>query len=178
LITDNFKKEKYLKKDKLLISPLGKKIKKFYLDSTFLEWLAGLTDAEGNFNISLRNLNNNKFNSVIFTFQIGLHIENINFLKNIKLKLNCGHISISGSRCNYFVNDLNSLIQVILPIFNFVKLNSSKYYQFITFEKAIKFRNLKNHLDQGGQLEMIKYYQDIKISRIELIRNNISLTDY
>lgn len=122
------------------------------MDSDFLEWLAGFTDAEGNYNISLRNLINDKYNSLILTFQIGLHIDDLNLLQFIKEKLNCGHISISGSRCNYFVNDQVSLINVILPIFNFVKLNSSKYYQYLIFEKAIKLIINKKHLSPEGKL--------------------------
>jgi LAGLIDADG endonuclease len=136
------------------------------LESEFLEWLSGFTDAEGNFNISLRNLINDKYNNVILTFQIGLHIDDLNLLQFIKKKLNCGHISISGSRCNYFINDQNSLINVILPIFNFVKLNSSKYYQYLTFEKAINLIKNKKHLSPKGKLEMIKYYHEIKISSL------------
>lgn len=131
-----------------------------------MEWLSGFTDAEGNFNISLRNFKNNKYNSIILTFQIGLDIDDLNLLKIIKENLNCGHISISGSRCNYFVNDQASLIYVILPIFNFVSLNSSKYSQFLIFEKAIKLIKNKKHLSLEGKLEMIKYYHEIKLPSI------------
>jgi hypothetical protein len=170
-------------KDKLLIkfSPFGEKIKTFYLEPDFLEWLVGFTDAEGNFNISLRNLINDKYNSLVLTFQIGLHIDDLNLLKFIKEKLNCGHISISGSRCNYFVNDQVSLINVILPIFNFVKLNSSKYYQYLIFEKAIKLIKDKKHLSPEGKLEMIQYYYEMKIPSIAPSShklNNIPLTVY
>jgi hypothetical protein len=58
-------------------------------------------------------------------------------------------VDISGSRCNYFVNDQMSLIYIISPIFNFVKLNSSKYYQYLIFEKAINLIKLKNHLSEN-----------------------------
>jgi cytochrome c oxidase subunit 3 len=156
-----------LKKDKLLIQsiPILKnkyKFKNINLDLEFLEWLSGFTDAEGNFNISLRNLNNNKYNSVILTFQIGLHIDDLKLLQLIKEKLNCGHISISGNKCNYFVNDQISLIHIILPIFNYVKLQSSKYYQFLNFEKAVNLIKNKKHLIPEGKLEMIKYYNEMK----------------
>jgi hypothetical protein len=156
-----------LKEDKLLIKlvPILKKNKKFKnlsLDLNFLKWLTGFTDAEGNFNITLRNLNNNKYNSAILTFQIGLHIDDLKVLQFIKEKLNCGHISISGKRCNYFVNDQTSLIHIILPIFNNVKLNSSKYYQFLIFEKAVNLFKNKKHITSEGKLEMIKYYNEIK----------------
>jgi hypothetical protein len=175
--------KKEFKNETLLIqiSQSGKKNKTFYLDSKFLEWLSGFTDAEGNFNISLRNLSNNKYNSVILTFQICLYIDDIKLLKFIKQTLNCGHISISGSRCNYFVNDQKSLIHIILPIFNFVKLNSSKYYQYLIFEKAINLIKFKNHLSPEGKLKMIKYYHEIKFTHLapsSKEKNNLPLTDY
>ena len=101
---------------------------------------------EGNFNISLRNLKDNKYNSLLLTFQIGLHIDDLDVLKFIQRKLNCGHISISGSKCNYFVNDQVSLIYVILPLFNYVQLNSSKYFHYLIFEKAVNLIKNKAHL--------------------------------
>ena len=39
----------------------------------------------------------------MLTFQIGLHINDLFILEYIKNKLNCGHISISGQNCNYFL---------------------------------------------------------------------------
>ena len=45
----------------------------------------------------------------MLTFQIGLHIDDLFILEYIKNKLNCGHISISGKICNYFINDKDSL---------------------------------------------------------------------
>ena len=33
--------------------------------------------------------------------------------------LKCGHISKSKDKINYFVNDINSLLYVIIPIFDY-----------------------------------------------------------
>jgi hypothetical protein len=55
-------------------------------------------------------------------------------------------ISKSGDRCNYFVNDQKSLINVILPIFNYMELKSSKYFQYLIFEKAVNLLIGKQHL--------------------------------
>ena len=144
--------------------------------------LSSFTDASGNFNISLRNFNlfDNKYNSLILTFQIGLHIDDLNLLQFIKEKLNCGYILISSSRCNYFINDKTLLIHVILPIFNFVKLNSSKYFQYLIFEKAIKLIKNKKHLSHEGKLEIIKFFKEIKYPSIcgNRILNNLPLTVY
>ena len=76
----------------------------------------GFTDGEGNFNIKLTGLVENTFQNVQFTFQIGLHIDDIETLQYIKDNLLCGHISKSGSRVNYFVNDINSLINYFFKI--------------------------------------------------------------
>ena len=154
-----------IKKDNLLINfnkEHSKEQKEFLLKSEFLDWFTGFTDAEGNFNITLRKLNENNYTSAMLTFQICLHIDDLFILEYIKNKINCGHISISTSKCNYFINDKDSLFQILLPIFNFIKLNSSKYYQFIIFEKAVNFVNEKKHLSKEGKLEMIKFYHEMK----------------
>ncbi len=119
----------------------------------------------------------------MLTFQISLHINDLCVLEYIKNKLNCGHISISGSKCHYFVNDQNSLIKVIIPIFNSVKLNSSKYYQFIVFEKAVNLFKENKHLSPEGKLEMIHLHKEMKRDNYYLapspeIFNNLHLTKY
>src|SRR5438477_5589735 len=43
--------------------------KTYILGRDFLEWFVGFTDAEGNFNISLRKFKDNKYNSLLLTFQ-------------------------------------------------------------------------------------------------------------
>ena len=35
-----------------------------HLDKNFIDWLVGFTDAEGNFNISLKGLQGSKYNSL------------------------------------------------------------------------------------------------------------------
>ena len=107
--------------------------KNMYIDPRFINWFIGFVDAEGNFNISLRNYKDNNYNSLILTFQIGLHIDDLEVLKFIQKNLGCGKISISENRCNFFVNDQVSLINIIIPVLNLIKLKSSKYYQFLIF---------------------------------------------
>lgn len=128
----------------------------------FLNWLSGFVDAEGNFNISLRNYKDDKYNSLILTFQIGLHRDDLEVLKFIQKNLGCGKISISKNRCNFFVNDQASLINIIVPVFNLVPLKSSKYFQFLVFEKAVNLIKNKSHISDNGKKEIIKFYHEIK----------------
>ena len=160
-----------------LLIKLPNSKKKFYIDSKFLEWFMGFVDAEGNFNISLRNYKDNNYNSLILTFQIGLHIDDLEVLKFIQKKLGCGKISISRNRCNFFVNDRASLINIIIPVFNFAGLKSSKYYQYLVFEKAVNLIKNKIHLTPAGRLEIIKVYHEIKNPSISL-RPSIEINKY
>lgn len=156
------------KKNSVYIRKVHSNIKK--IDTPFLEWLTGFVDAEGNFNISLRNYKSqdNKYNSLILTFQIGLHIDDLEVLKFIQKKLGCGKITISKNRCNFFVNDQASLINIIVPVFNLVSLKSSKYFQFLIFEKAVNLIKNKGHLTDSGRNEIIKFYHEIKNPSIYL----------
>lgn len=111
------------------------------------------------------------------TFQIGLHIDDLEVLKFIQKNLGCGKISISGNRCNFFVNDRASLINIIIPVFNFIELKSSKYNQFLVFEKAVNLIKNKDHLTAIGRLEIIKLYHESKNPPI-CLRSNIEINKY
>ena len=131
------------------------------LDREFIEWLVGFTDGEGNFHIKLTDLNGTTYKHAQFVFQIGLHKDEIKVLEYIKNTLKCGHISKSNDRVNYFVNDLNSLLYVILPIFDQVNLNSSKYHHFELFKKAVLLTRDKGHLSPEGKLVIIDYKKEM-----------------
>ena len=66
---------------------------RYIIDKQFIEWLVGFTDAEGNFHIKLTDFKDNTFKYVQFTFQIGLHEDEVELLELIKNTLKCGHIS-------------------------------------------------------------------------------------
>lgn len=149
------------------------KILPYYLSKEFIEWFVGFTDGEGNFNIKLTGLypsvacanpggiKDNTFKNVQFTFQIGLHKDEIEVLEYIMNTLQCGHISKSQNRINYFVNDINSLLHVIIPIFDYVNLNSSKFHHYELFKKAVLLTKDKSHLSDKGKLDIISYQKEM-----------------
>ena len=51
--------------DKLCL--INSKNNNFFLENEFINWLTSFTDAEGNFNINLRNFKDNKYNSLNLT---------------------------------------------------------------------------------------------------------------
>jgi hypothetical protein len=122
----------------------------------------GFTDAEGNFNIKITNLMDNTYKNAQFTFQIGLHKDEEELLSYIMNTLKCGHISKSKDRINFFVNDINSLLYVIIPIFDYINLNSSKYYSFELFKKAVFLTKDKSHLLENGKFEIINLQKEMQ----------------
>ena len=165
-----------LKGSSLVVESNKKSIK---LDENFINWLIGFTDAEGNFHISLKGLQDNKYNSLNLIYQIGLHIDDLYILEYIKNKLNCGSISKSEDRCNYFINDQKSLINVILPLFDHVELKSSKYFQYLIFKKAVNLLKSKAHLTFYGKLKILEYYKNIKIVNMNsTARENMQINQY
>jgi len=101
----------------LITLPLADKVISYSLSKEFIEWFVGFTEGEGNFNIKLAGLTDNTFKNVQFTFQIGLHKDEIEVLEYIMKTLRCGHISKSQNKINYFVNDKNSLLHVIIHLY-------------------------------------------------------------
>jgi hypothetical protein len=76
--------------------------------------------------------------------------------------LKCGHISKSKDRINFFVNDINSLLYVIIPLFDYVNLNSSKYYSFELFKKAVILTKDKSHLLEYGKFEILNLQKEMQ----------------
>lgn len=112
--------------------------------------------------------------------------------------LQCGHISKSQNRINYFVNDINSLLHIIIPIFDYVNLNSSKFHHYLLFKKAvlltipcgIPIRDPKgspkgidkSHLSHKGKLDIIAYQKEMQSMSGKWIpssiNNKIKVTKY
>ncbi len=159
--------------DKLLIT-LPESKDNYSIDKQFIEWLVGFTDAEGNFNLKLTDLKDNTFKYVQYTYQISLHEDDIEVLKYIMNTLKCGHISRSKGKANYFVNDLNSLLYIIIPIFNYVNLNSSKYHHFVSFAKAVELKRENKKLSDAKKLEIIKLQKEMQNMSGKWIPNSIS----
>lgn len=145
----------------------------YFLNNEFIEWFVGFSDGEGNFNIKFTDLKENTFKNVQFTFQIGLHKDEEEILIYIMRTLKCGHISRSKDRINFFVNDINSLLYVIIPIFEHFNLNSSKHYNFELFKKAVFLTKDKSHLNTG-KMEIINIQKEMQKLSGEWIPNSIN----
>lgn len=122
----------------------------------------GFVDAEGNFHIKITGLSNNTDKNIQLTFQIGLHVNDPKVVEYIMNNIKCGHITTSANRVNFFFNYKLSLKHVVIPIFNYVNLNSSKYHHFIAFENAFNIVKTNNHLNQTGKMHIIKFKKQMQ----------------
>ena len=119
-------------------------------------------------------MKNDTYKNVQFTFQIGLHGDDLNILEYIMKNIKCGHISKSKNRVNFFVNDMNSLLNIIIPIFEDKNLNSSKYHHFLLFKKAVMLTKDKKHLSDEGKLEIIKLKKEMQNLSGKWLPNSIN----
>ena len=76
-------------------------------------------------------------------------------MRAIKSKLSCGNITISGDKCNYYVSDIHSLYNIILPIFDSFGLNSSKVHFYNIWRKAVLILHSGLHLTEAGRIELV-----------------------
>jgi hypothetical protein len=109
------------------------------LDIKFLHWLAGFTDGEGSFSINITNSKSKKnkdFNKYInFRFRIRLHIDDVDVLYKIQNKLGIGKVFLQKgiSECIFVVSKFEDIKNIIIPIFNFTNLYTSKSIDFKNF---------------------------------------------
>jgi len=67
------------------------------------------------------------------------------------------------------------LINIIVPIFNYVQLNSSKYSQFKIFEEAINLLNNKKNITLEGKNKMIECKKNL--NKDFKLPNTLKFTD-
>ncbi len=105
------------------------------LDSTFLQWFVGFTDAEGNFIINP--LKNTKLvvSRFSFMFKITLHQDDEAVLKYINDKLGIGGVRYYKKECIFNVTDKEG-IALLISIFDKYNLNTTKHLDFLDFKEA------------------------------------------
>lgn len=105
------------------------------LDSTFLQWFVGFTDAEGNF--ILNPLKNTKLDisRFSFMFKITLHQDDEAVLKYINDKLGIGGVRYYKKECIFNVTDKEG-IALLISIFDKYNLNTTKHLDFLDFKEA------------------------------------------
>lgn len=125
-------------------------------------WVTGFTDAEGCFSVIISKRSNLNWR-VQASFEINLHIKDIEILYLIKNFFGVGSINSRKKRCNcvYRVTKIEDLIKVIITHFIKYPLLTQKYADFFIWSKVIKLMELKQHLTPSGFDIILSYYASI-----------------
>lgn len=119
-------------------------------------YLAGFTDGEGSFNVSLRKGNGHRLGwQVQLTFNVAQR--DITNLELLKKHLKCGRLQNRSDGVHYFVvSDYRSIIDNVIPFFGkFSFLSESKRKNFSLFKQIAFLMDEGKHLNPEGLHEII-----------------------
>ena len=120
-------------------------------------YIAGFSDGEGSFNLSLKNRGDYKENWKLSpSFNISQKDRVI--LSKIKDTLKCGTLRERKDGVVYFeVTNVNSLYEIIIPFFNrFNFLSANKKRNFMIFSKIIEMMYKREHLSREGFIQILQ----------------------
>lgn len=138
------------------------------------EWLVGITDGDGTFNV-YTNIENKK---IIFTYKISLTNKNIELLYKIKEYLGIGTINIDKNIVSYLIRDKKDLINIVIPIFDKYPLLTSKRFNYLKFKECLIISN-NNMIHQVDKINIINNIKNRSINENYMsdVWENIILTE-
>lgn len=138
------------------------------------EWLVGITDGDGTFNV-YTNIENKK---IIFTYKISLTNKNIELLYKIKENLGIGTINIDKNIVSYLIRDKKDLINIVIPIFDKYPLLTSKRFNYLKFKECLIISN-NNMIHQVDKINIINNIKNKSINENYMsdVWDNIILTE-
>lgn len=100
-------------------------------DDVFEQWLVGFTDGDGSFSITRQGRKAGLY------FKLSQSSYNLRVLHYIKKRLGRGSIfRDKHGNCEFRIRDINTIREVIIPIFNRYPLITSKHFNFLLFSRA------------------------------------------
>lgn len=116
----------------------------------FYQWLVGLTDGDGCFNIYV----NLKKNKITLTFKISLKANNIQVLHYIKKQLGVGTVrSDKQGMAHFLIRDKRSIETILIPIFDTYSLLTNKEFSYLKFKRSLEVWN--SEMSQADKASII-----------------------
>jgi hypothetical protein len=122
-------------------------------------WLAGFTDADGCFFISIYDSPKSKLGLAIqLSYIITQHIRDKELLEGISTYLGCGKCSLRKEAGDFKVVSVTDIIKKIIPFFTKYQLQGVKFLNFNDLCTAAEIMKVKRHLTEKGlnELKLIK----------------------
>jgi len=151
-------------------------------------YIAGFVDGEGCFYLSYRQelkahrKNKPTYRRWVTYFAIVLRNDDLDILNQIMNTLECGKISFTKDQVRYNIQNIEDIIEKIIPFFETYELRAKKRHDFILWKKAayIVKKNLFNNRgysdkEHGRLLEIRNEMKKYKSKRKEDYKNFPSL---
>lgn len=122
-------------------------------------WLAGFTDADGCFFISIYDSPKSKLGLAIqLSYIITQHIRDKKLLEGISTYLGCGKCSLRKEAGDFKVVSVTDIIKKIIPFFTEYQLQGAKLLNYNDLCAAAEIMKVKRHLTEKGlnELKLIK----------------------
>lgn len=141
------------------------------LDSAFLQWFVGFTDAEGNFIINSLKNTKSDISRFSFMFKISLHRDDEAVLRYIKDKLGIGGVRFYKNECIFNVTNKEG-IALLISIFDKYNLNTTKHLDFLDFKEAFYIYWNREKNPNGGSVKekILELKNKMNTNRIDFRR--------
>jgi len=134
-------------------------------------WVSGFISGDGCFSIIIRESKSYKLKKqVVCSFHVTQHIKDIKLINLLSKFFNCGTVylrSNSSERCDFVVQDINSILSKIIPHFDNYPILNLKYEDYICFKKALKIIQLKQHLTLEGLNKIKNFNLEMNSNRLK-----------
>lgn len=165
------KKDGMINKREKVLSGLDKIIKPM----SWHYWFVGLVDGEGCFSVFIKPGKLNYGLDIQQTFSLHFHKKEYRILEDIKKKLKLHqNICYTNNSVTLACRDIVSISTIIVPIFNSVKLKTTKNKDFELFKESIKCR-MDRTLENSKRL--VEIYNTINIGCKNHKRKRISYNE-
>jgi len=120
-------------------------------------WVAGFTEAEGCFFVTIQENKSTAAYQIKIGYQVTQHIRDQALIKSLKDFFDCGRSEPSGKAAISFrVTKFKDIAETVVPFFNNYPILGSKLQDFLDFKYVVKLMASKSHLTPEGFNEIKK----------------------
>lgn len=120
-------------------------------------WVAGFTEAEGCFFVTIQENKSTAAYQIKIGYQVTQHIRDQALIKSLKDFFGCGRSEPSGKAAISFrVTKFKDIAETVVPFFDNYPILGSKLQDFLDFKCVVKLMASKSHLTPEGLNEIKK----------------------
>lgn len=136
------------------------------------QWVSGFVAGDGGFSIYVRSTEDYASGKKVYCrFHIAQHSKDLELMKLFIKFFNCGTVSersnITTLRCDYIVQDVNNIVEKILPHFDKYPVLNLKQEDYKCFKECITIIKLKQHLEPEGLNKIINLNLEMNSNRLK-----------